>query len=314
VVAALSAATTINSAAENAIGLRAPLRIFNGPPPAMSKHHVIHSGTLEGVPEGDTIFRTAARLRAALVGKALVRLEIRRDPHGRRGPKPGTPITAVAVKGKHLLIRFGDGHVLHTHMQMTGRWDLYRSSERWRRPGHSARVILRVDDGTTAVCFMAPLVELRDEDAHALPTRMSRMLAGIGPDLCDRRVDLEDVVVRLASVDPDTELAAVLLDQRIAAGIGNVFKSEICWEARVCPFAAISAIDEPTRRHIYDTASRQLKKNLTTSRRTTVNDGLAVYRRAGRGCLRCGERIKARPDGAGRVTYWCPGCQRQPCQ
>jgi endonuclease-8 len=264
---------------------------------------------MEDVPEGDTIFRTASRLRAALVGKALVRLEVRRDPHGRRGPQPGTVITAVEAKGKHLLIRFGDGHVLHTHMQMTGVWDLYRRSERWRRPGHSARVILRVDDGTTAVCFRAPLVELRDEDARGLPTRMSRMLAGIGPDLCDSQFDLEAVVGRLASLEPDTKLAAALLDQRVAAGIGNVFKSEICWEARISPFAAIAALDPPTRRRIYETARRQLTKNLTTSSRTTFGEGLAVYRRAGRRCPRCGERIRTGPDGDARVTYWCPGCQ-----
>jgi endonuclease-8 len=266
------------------------------------------------VPEGDTIFRAAGRLRAALVGKALVRLEIRRDPHGRRGPQPGTLITAVEAKGKHLLIRFGDGHVLHTHMQMAGVWDLYRSSERWRRPGHSARVILRVDDGTTAVCFMAPLVELRDGETRGLPTRLSRMLAGIGPDLCGTRFDVEAVVARLASLEPGTELAAALLDQRVAAGIGNVFKSEICWEARVSPFAAIAALDEPTRRAIYDTARRQLAKNLNTPWRTTIGDGLAVYRRAGRRCLRCGERIRTGRDDAGRVTFWCPTCQPLPCQ
>jgi len=267
---------------------------------------------MEGVPEGDTIFRTASRLRAALVGKALVELDVRRDPHGRRGPLPGTLITAVEAKGKHLLVRFGDGYVLHTHMQMTGTWDLYRRSERWRRPSHSARVILRVDDGTTAVCCMAPLVELREENARGLPTRMSRMLAGIGPDLCDPRCDLEDVLVRLASLEPGTELASALLNQRVAAGIGNVFKSEICWEARVSPFATVGALDEQARRRIYDTAKRQLAKNATTSRRTTFGNGFAVYRRGGRRCPRCGERVRTGSDGAARVTYWCPDCQPLP--
>ncbi|MDP9334127.1 MAG: hypothetical protein M3Q30_12585 [Actinomycetota bacterium] len=160
------------------------------------------------MPEGDTIFRAATRLRGALVGKRLVELELRRDPRGRRGPEPGTNITAVEAAGKHLLVHFADGHVLHTHMQMTGAWHVYRPAERWRRPGHSARVIVRVDDGTTAVCFAAPIVELRRErDGRDRPTRASRMLERLGPDLCDSGVDLEAVVTRLALLEPDTELA-----------------------------------------------------------------------------------------------------------
>jgi endonuclease-8 len=262
------------------------------------------------VPEGDTIFRAAAYLRAALVGKQLVELELRRDPRGRRGPEPGTAITAVDAAGKHLLVHFADGHVLHTHMQMTGTWHVYRPAERWRRPGHSARAIVRVDDGTTAVCFAAPIVELRREhDGRDRPTRASRMLERLGPDLCDSGADLEAVLARLASLDPDTELAAALLDQRVAAGIGNVFKSEVCWAERISPFATIAELDVPTRRRIYETAHLQLTSNLTTGHRTTYGRGLAVYRRAGRRCPRCGDKIISRRDRAARSTYWCPRCQ-----
>jgi endonuclease-8 len=262
------------------------------------------------VPEGDTIFRAAARLRTALVGKQLVELELRRDPRGRRSPEPGTAITGVEAAGKHLLVHFADGHVLHTHMQMTGAWHVYRPSERWRRPGHSARVVIRVDDGTTAVCFAAPIVELRHErDGRDRHTRASRMLERLGPDLCESVVDLDAVMARLASLEPNTELAAALLDQRVAAGIGNVFKSEICWAERIFPFTAIAELDEPTRRRIYETARRQLTSNLTTARRATFGGGLAVYRRAGRRCARCGETIVSRRDRASRSTYWCPRCQ-----
>ena len=265
------------------------------------------------MPEGDTIFRAATRLRAALVGKQLVGLELRRDPRGRRGPEPGTAITAVDAAGKHLLVHFADGYVLHTHMQMTGVWHVYRQSERWRRPGHSARVIVRVDDGTTAVCFAAPIVELRRErDARDRPTRASRMLERLGPDLCEPGVDLDVVVARLASLEPNTELAAALLDQRVAAGIGNVFKSEICWAERIFPFTAIADLDEPTRRRIYETARRQLTSNLTTARRSTYGAGLAVYGKRGRRCPRCGEPITSRRDQAARSTYWCPRCQPGP--
>jgi endonuclease VIII len=234
-----------------------------------------------GVPEGDTIFRAAAQLRAALVGK-------------------------------HLLVHFADGPVLHTHMQMAGAWHIYRPAERWRRPGHSARVVVRVDDGTNAVCFSATIVELRRErDGRDRPTRASRMLERIGPDLCESGVgvDLDAVLARLALLEPDTELATALLDQRVAAGIGNVFKSEICFAERIFPFTTIAELDDPTRRRIYETARHQLTSNLTTARRTTYGAGLAVYRRTGRRCPRCGTAIVSRRDRAARSTYWCPRCQ-----
>jgi endonuclease-8 len=265
------------------------------------------------VPEGDTIFRAAEQLRSALVGKHLVDLELRRDPHGRRGPEAGTEITAVDAVGKHLLVRFGDGHVLHTHMQMTGAWHVYRPTERWRRPGHSARVVVRVDDGTCAVCFAAPIVELRRAgDGRDRPTRASQMLDRLGPDLCAAGVDLDAIVARLGRLAPETELAAALLDQRVAAGIGNVFKSEICWAERVSPFATIEELDEPTRRRIYETARRQRTDNLTTARRATHRGGLAVYRRDGQRCPRCGAVVRSRRDRAARSTYWCSTCQPEP--
>ena len=281
------------------------------PPPERSfGAGVGHDG---GVPEGDTIFRAAEQLRAALAGKRLVELEIRRDPRGRRGPEPGTEITTVDAAGKHLLVHFADGHVLHTHMQMTGAWHVYARGERWRRPGHTARVVVEVDDGTTAVCFAAPIVELRREhELGARSTPAARMLERLGPDLCVAVVDLDVVLARLSELPPETELAAALLDQRVAAGIGNVFKSEICWAERIHPFTPIGALDEATRRRIYGTAHRQLTSNLATARRTTFGTGLAVYRRAGRGCARCRATIVSRRDRALRSTYWCPTCQPEP--
>jgi endonuclease-8 len=262
------------------------------------------------VPEGDTIFRTAATLRRAIAGHRLARLEIRRDPRGRRGPAPGTEITAVEPKGKHLLVRFADGHVLHTHMQMTGVWHVYAPGARWRRPAHSARVVLRTDDGTTAVCFSAPVVELRREgDVRDRATRAARMLERLGPDLCAADVDLDAITARIAGLDPATQLGVVLLDQRVAAGVGNVFKSEVCWAERVSPFAPIGALDDPTRRRIYATAQRQLARNLGSGRRTTHGNGLAVYGRAGKPCPRCRSAIRRAADASGRATYWCSHCQ-----
>ena len=264
------------------------------------------------MPEGDTIFRAAAQLRGALAGKTLVELEVRRDPRGRRGPEPGTTITAVEATGKHLLVHFDDGHVLHTHMQMTGGWHVYPdASTRWRRPAHTARIVLRVDDGTTAVCFGAPIVELRRERDERV-TRATRMLDNLGPDLCAAEFDVDAALERMASVPAETELGAVLLDQRVAAGIGNVYKSEVCWAERLSPFTPIGSLDDATRRRIYETARHQLTSNLGTGRRATYGRGLAVYGRARRPCPRCRAPIVSRRDQSARSTYWCPRCQPEP--
>jgi len=263
------------------------------------------------MPEGDTIHRTAEQLRGALAGKRVVKLEVRRDPRGRRGPEPGVTVADVVARGKHLLIRFDDGHVLHTHMQLTGTWQLYAGGERWRRPGHTARAVLEVEGGTTAVCFAAPLVELRNETgARREVTHAANAVAGLGPDLCADDPDLDAVLGRLAQLDPATELASALLNQRVASGVGNVYKSEVCWAERVSPFTPLRDLDDATRRRVFETAHRLLRENLGTRRRVTYHGGLAVYGKAGRSCPRCRTRI-ARRGGRDdeRVTYWCPTCQ-----
>jgi endonuclease-8 len=197
---------------------------------------------------------------------------------------------------------------------MTGAWQVYPdASTRWRRPAHTARVVLRVADGTTAVCFGAPVVELRRERAERV-TRATRMLANLGPDLCAAEFDVDAALARVVSMPPGTELGTVLLDQRVAAGIGNVYKSEICWSERVWPFAPIGSLDDATRRRLYATARRQLTGNLGTGRRATYGRGLAVYGRARRPCPRCRATIVSRRDQSGRATYWCPGCQPEPAR
>jgi endonuclease VIII len=257
------------------------------------------------VPEGDTIHRSAAQLSAALTGKQVVKFELRRNPRGRRPPEPGTTVVGVDAVGKHLLVHFEDGQVLHTHMQMTGAWHVYRRGERWRRPGHTARVVLEVDDGTVAVCFAAPVVELRSD---------TRTLDRLGPDLCAELPDLDDVMARLSRLDPATELGVALLDQRVAAGVGNVYKSEVCWTERASPFAPVAVLDAATRRRLFETAHRLLRVNLGSARRVTFQGGLAVYGRAGRPCPRCRTPVLRRGGRVNedRVTFWCPTCQRDP--
>jgi endonuclease VIII len=254
------------------------------------------------VPEGDTIHRAAARLRSALEGRALVRFAAPRVP--RPHPPPGTVVEAVEARGKHLLVRFADGRTLDTHLRMTGSWHLYETGTRWRRPAHLARAVIEVDEWT-AVCFSAPVVRFTDEDVAT---------AHLGPDLCRPDADLDQVVERMAAIaDADTTVADVLLDQRICCGVGNVYKSEVCFACGLHPLTRVSDVDEATRRRLAETATRLLRANLGVGPRTTVSGPpgtLAVYGRARRPCRRCGSPVVSRRTGPmARSTYWCPICQ-----
>ena len=260
--------------------------------------------------EGDTIHRVAERLRPALAGAALVRFDAPRLVGVR--PWPGTRIDDVEAHGKHLLVHFDGGLSLRTHLRMSGSWHLYRAGEKWRKPPYLARVVIGVDTGWEAVCFAAPVVETYRRATGA------PVLAGLGPDLC--RADsldpatLDAVLARLAALAaPDTGVADALLDQRIAAGIGNVFKSEVCFAVGLDPFTPLAALDEERRREVWTTAARQLRANLGPGPRRTHPRGLAVYGRRGRPCYACGTPVRmARQGEFARSTYWCPRCQTRP--
>jgi endonuclease-8 len=161
-------------------------------------------------------------------------------------------------------------------------------------------------DDWVAVCFAAPVVRTyrRGDD----PT------AHLGPDLCRSDLtdaDIEECVERMAScTGPDDEIGAVLLDQRVACGVGNVYKSEVLFVCGVDPFTKVAALDTDTRRRLITTASRLLRANLGTNQRTTVPGGLAVYGRNRQACRRCGTTVRTRRQGEhARSTYWCPTCQ-----
>lgn len=256
------------------------------------------------MPEGDTIHRTAAALRTALLGKPMTAFEAPRLTGA--APAIGSVIERVESRGKHLEIGFDDGVVLHTHMRMSGSWHLYHPGERWRKSARSARVVIEVP-GWQAVCFSAPVVETW---RHRELTR--HPLAGsLGPDLCKLDADLEACVERMGSLaEPAKTMAEVLLDQRIACGVGNVYKSEVLWAVGVHPRSQVGAIDADTRRSLIDTSARLLRANLGGPDRVTVGGGLAVYGRNGKPCLRCAAPIEvARYGEQARVTYWCDGCQ-----
>ena len=181
------------------------------------------------MPEGDTIHRTAAALRTAVLGKPLTAFEAPRLTGLR--PALGAVIERVESKGKHLEIGFDDGVVLHTHMRMTGSWHLYRAGEQWRKSTRHARVIIEVP-GWQAVCFSAPVVRTYRAREFVPNPR----LAELGPDLCRPDADIAECVDRIDRCRaPDTTVAEVLLDQRIACGVGNVYKSEVLWATELHP-------------------------------------------------------------------------------
>lgn len=263
------------------------------------------------MPEGDTLHKTAARLKPALQGHHLTRFEAPRL----RGEPPGLGerIELVEARGKHLLIHFEGGLVLRTHLRMIGSWHVYRERERWRKPAYLARAVVGADSGWLAVCFQAPVVETY----HRAGTEPAA-LAALGPDLS--RSDaltaavLDQIVERAASIPvAGATLGEALLDQRVAAGIGNVYKSEACFAVGVDPATPIEVVDVPTRRRIWSTAARQLQANLGRAERRTHPAGLAVYGRRGQPCHRCGTPIRMTRHGdLARSTYWCPTCQPPP--
>jgi len=269
------------------------------------------------MPEGDTLCRTAAGLRPHLLGRAVIDARAQGP-----GPTPqihriiGRRVDAVEAHGKNLLIRFDGGLALRTHLRMNGSWHRYRPDEPWKRPPGRARLVIEVD-GSVAVCFDAPVVELFEQRTEPLHPS----LAGLGPDLLAIDVDAVEARHRLRSPErADMEIGVALLDQRALAGIGNVYKNEILWIERTSPFAPVQEIADDTLDRLIETARQLLRANVDPrhgpERVTTAGDRSApgplyVYGRAGRPCRRCGTRLATVRQGSDlpRTTIWCPTCQ-----
>jgi endonuclease VIII len=258
------------------------------------------------MPEGDTLFRTAAGLRPHLVGRVVSGARARRP-----GPQVdrivGATVSAVESQGKNLLIRFDNGLELRTHLRMSGAWHRYRPGERWRRPEARARLVIEVP-GAVAVCFDAPVVELFEQRAESLHPA----LAGLGPDLLDAAFGpAEAAEARRRLREPGRAamtISEALLDQRALAGIGNIWRNETLFAERVDPLAPVERLDDATLDRLVATARRLLADSAA---RTPGRARLNVYRRAGRPCPRCGTLISAAQLTAElpRTTYWCPRCQ-----
>jgi endonuclease-8 len=259
------------------------------------------------VPEGDTIYRAAAALRTALLGRCITSFTAPRLV----GPSPqvGAAVENVESHGKHLEITFDDGIVLHTHMRMTGSWHLYRHGERWRKRRAQARAIIETDDWI-AVCFNAPIVETY----RAFDARRHPRAGKLGPDLCRMDADLHECVARMQHYDdPSATIAEVLLDQRVMCGVGNVFRCEVLWATGVHPWAPVGTLPQSACLDLVLTAAGLLRANLNKVQRITAPDvsgGLAVYGRNGQKCARCGDVVRLTRHGEmARLLYWCPGCQ-----
>ena len=252
------------------------------------------------MPEGDTIHRAASRLAGALVGHEL--RSFYAPTLTGPAPRAGETVTGVEAVGKHLLIRFSGGLTLETHMRMTGTWSLREptTTAAARRAGPGTRVVIETD-AAVAVCRNAPIVRT---------WRRPDPIVHLGPDLCRDDADLDEVVARMRGIDPATEIGVALLDQHLASGIGNVYKSETLHACRVDPFRALATFEDRELHAIVEVAARLMRANLDSGRRTTVPGGLAVYRRAGRACPRCRTPIAMRRQGEhARSTYYCPKCQ-----
>ncbi|MFJ4297825.1 DNA-formamidopyrimidine glycosylase family protein [Curtobacterium sp. NPDC089689] len=265
------------------------------------------------MPEGDSVHRLAVRLRA--VDGARVRAgELRGGPDAGHA-FGGQRVSGHATHGKHLLTRFDDGTTLHTHMRMQGSWTVTAPGR--RLPLHvarDARVRLALDDGRTVWGIDLPGVEL-------VPTaEESRVVGYLGPDLLHDDFDRDEAVRRCTS-DPDATIRTVLLDQRRVAGLGNLWANELCFVRGAHPDRPVGDVDVPSA---LDTARRMLRHSATVPDAYQVTTGVLrrgerhwVVGRAGRPCLRCGTRVRARDDvevagSPARRVWWCPRCQPAP--
>jgi endonuclease-8 len=276
------------------------------------------------MPEGDTIFRSARTLKAALAGRTVTAFESRfasLDRHVVDRPLSGQTVLDVRAVGKHLLMEFSGGLVLRTHMRMNGSWHLYRPGERWRR-GRAALSILIATEAFVAVAFDVPVAEFIPASRLARHEPLSRL----GPDLLAESFDADEAAARLAA-RPDEPIARALIDQSVMAGAGNVYKSEALFLAGLHPGRRVSTLSPQELRGLIDKLRALMVANVLSpgqgfgpvpfggSRRTTrmanPGAGLWVYGRSGRPCRRCGTPIRYGKQGEeARGTYWCERCQR----
>ena len=278
------------------------------------------------MPEGDTIFRTARSLGRALGGKPVTVFRSTYPLLTRFNddtPLAGQTVERVEARGKWLLIHFSGGGTLATHMLMSGSWHIYRHGERWQQPRFNMRIVIENSE-YIAVGFRVPVAEMHTAQSLARQTRIpceqiDVLSAEFNAAEAERRVQAHG----------GEEIADVLLHQEVLAGVGNVFKSEICFVTGINPFCKVSALRQDQLQASIAAAQRLVRANVLEDsgdtivtyggrkRRTTHESdpgaSLWVYGRNGEPCRRCGEPIRRRIQGPdARVTFWCARCQPIP--
>ncbi len=271
------------------------------------------------MPEGDSVWKAARRLREQLVGRVVVASDFRVPQHA-TADLSGRTVTAFDSYGKHMLTRFSPvaddgGLTLHTHFEMDGSWQVVGPGKVLPRDlDDDVRLVLRTD-GPTAYALRMPVVELlrtADED---------RVLGHLGPDVLGPSWEQgrhEDEAVRRLSADPDRPLVEALLDQRNLAGIGNLWAVETCYLRGTSPWTPVRDVD---LRAAVRLARRMMRHSLEHPGQVTTGDTRRgqthwVYGRAERPCRRCGTPVAFRDSvpstNWARETWWCPHCQPGP--
>jgi endonuclease-8 len=252
------------------------------------------------MPEGDTVWHTATVLRDALAGKTLTRCDIR-VPKFATVDLSGRVVDEVLSRGKHLFIRVAAASI-HSHLKMDGSWKVSPINKP-SRAGHRIRIILEAGD-IQVVGIDLGLLEVLERE-HDM-----EIVAHLGPDLLGDDWEPRAAADNLTA-DPQRPLAAALLDQRVMAGVGNVYCNELCFVTGHLPTAAVGDVKDPLR--MVQRSRDMLWLNRSRWNRTTTGDTrrgreLWVYGRAGLPCRRCGTLVESDSSGD-RVTFWCPVCQ-----
>jgi endonuclease-8 len=258
------------------------------------------------VPEGDTVYRSARRLNEALAGQVLERCDIR-VPAYATVDLTGERVESVVSVGKHLLHRIGE-FTIHSHLKMEGSWDIYRDGARWRSPAWQARAILGVP-GVEAVGFQLGELEVVPRE------REDEIVGYLGPDLLGPTWDPDVALANLAA-DPDRAVGLALLDQRVLAGLGNVYRAEVCFLRGVLPTRPVGEVSDLPA--MIDLSHRLIVANRDRPQRVTTGNlrpgrRFWVYGRERQPCLRCGTAIRQGSLGdtelTERNTFFCPVCQ-----
>jgi endonuclease-8 len=274
------------------------------------------------MPEGDTIFRAARTLNKALGGQLVTGFESVLPKLTRidvDSPVAGRLIEKVESHGKWMEVVFSGNLILLTHMLMSGSWHIYRPGEAWQRQKVDMRIVIKTDK-IWAVAFNVPVAEFHTADT----LRRREGFRSLGQDVLGADFNPEQSVEKLRS-EPDLEIGVALLRQSIIAGLGNVFKSEVCFACRVYPFRQIRSLSDEELSCLVNTARKFLLANVTetsgdqmityrgmrcTTGHANVEERLWVYRRRREPCRQCGTRIESRKQGIdARTTFWCPRCQ-----